>query len=318
MKTKLLVFLAAALCCLPADAQTFGYVATRVGTSSSVRVIDLGINQIVNTISMPSVSSISWVTITPDQALGFAGGSGSAVAVFASTLLRYIIIPGASTSAEVTADSARLYVVNSGRLVTVIDTGTSSIIDTIDLGGSPGARYITFSPDGTRAYVTDRAGFSIIDIDPGSGTYHTVLAYIFTPQEPTGLAVTPDGSKLYLTTNRAILATDLFSYLVYTVEEIASQGIAVSPDGSYAMAAATDANFDMVVVNTATDQVALNTGPQNVSGLAITPDGSRVYALSRRTCPTPAGLIYPVSAIDSRRFNGISLSNATFTWITIR
>jgi YVTN family beta-propeller protein len=92
------------------------------------------------------------------------------------------------------------YVPNGGdNTVSVIDTGTNTVVATIPVGPQPQAVAIT--PDGTRAYVPG-AGFttlpgtlvSVIDISTD-----TVVATISVGRFPTGVAITPDGTRAYVT-----------------------------------------------------------------------------------------------------------------------
>ena len=81
--------------------------------------------------------------------------------------------------------------------VSVIDTATNTVIATIPVGGQPWA--VAVSPDGTRAYVTNREGtVSVIDT-----ATNTVTATI--PVGPTafGVAVSPDGTRAYVTNGGA-------------------------------------------------------------------------------------------------------------------
>jgi YVTN family beta-propeller protein len=63
---------------------------------------------------------------------------------------------------------------------------------------------IAFTPDGSRAYVgntgypTGVSNISVIDTDPTSPTFHTVLATI-PASFPYGVAFTPDASRAYVT-----------------------------------------------------------------------------------------------------------------------
>ncbi|UUO01066.1 hypothetical protein M4D79_20665 [Mycolicibacterium novocastrense] len=118
---------------------------------------------------------------------------------------------------------ARAYVVNSNlNTVTVIDIDPNSptynrVVDTDDIangvnniavGGTP--YRIVISPDGTRAYVMRLSGddVAVIDIEPGSPTYNRLTdADPDTPaidtypvgDSPDGIAITPDGTRLYVT-----------------------------------------------------------------------------------------------------------------------
>ena len=77
-----------------------------------------------------------------------------------------------------------------------------------DIPVSGGIRYQpTIARDGKRMYVPIHSGVSVIDVDPSSATFHTELMTIPTPiigsvgtifEGPFDLALTPDGTKLYV------------------------------------------------------------------------------------------------------------------------
>src|SRR5262249_32728505 len=73
--------------------------------------------------------------------------------------------------------------------------------EAVPLGGE--VHGIAINPAGTRAYVArngdDRV--AVIDVNPASGTYHTVLDNVVVGDGPHGVAVTPDGSRVYVTNN---------------------------------------------------------------------------------------------------------------------
>ena len=121
-------------------------------------------------------------------------------------------------------NGARAYVVNTNLdTVTVIDIDPNSpnynkVVDTnpmvagvqnISVGDAPNR--IAISPDGKRAYVTNVLGnnVAVIDIDPASVTYNQVIDTnpatvlvdaIPVGSSPGGIAITPDGTRAYVTT----------------------------------------------------------------------------------------------------------------------
>jgi YVTN family beta-propeller protein len=77
--------------------------------------------------------------------------------------------------------------------VSVIDTGTNTVTNTIPVGSAPHG--ITVSPDGSKVYVTNLASNTVSVI--GTGT-NTVTNTIPVGTTPWGIAVTSDGSKIYV------------------------------------------------------------------------------------------------------------------------
>jgi YVTN family beta-propeller protein len=80
----------------------------------------------------------------------------------------------------------------------VIDTATNTVTATISVGEEPIG--VAVSPDGSRVYVTNQAGFSTASvIDTAT---NTVTATIPVGMEASGVAITPDGSKVYVVNTR--------------------------------------------------------------------------------------------------------------------
>ena len=129
----------------------------------------------------------------------------------------------------------------------------------------------------------------------GSLQHNTVIATIAIPGSygsPRGIAVTPDGSRVYVA-NDLDYIVPLFNNRVhrYAVAMISTSNnsvsapipagstpfqVAIAPDGSRVYVA----NFDGTVsaINTATNSVkTIRTVPGGLSGMAITPDGKSIY-----------------------------------------
>jgi YVTN family beta-propeller protein len=88
------------------------------------------------------------------------------------------------------------YVTNADdNTVSVIDTLTNTVIDTIPVGNGPLG--IAITPDGTRAYVTNFFfGNTVSVIDTLT---NTVIDTIPVGNFPEGIAITPDGTRAYVT-----------------------------------------------------------------------------------------------------------------------
>ena len=78
--------------------------------------------------------------------------------------------------------------------VSVIDTASNSVMQTIEVGSAPlgGA----LAPDGNRAYVVDSVLNNVLVIDTAN---NTVLATVQVGPGPEGIAITPDGKFAYVT-----------------------------------------------------------------------------------------------------------------------
>jgi YVTN family beta-propeller protein len=113
-----------------------------------------------------------------------------------------------------------------------------------------------------------------------------VVATIGVGGAPSGVAVTPDSSKVYVTNGNccAVSVIDTASNAVVATIEVGLQpeGVAVTPDGSRAYV--TDYSTNTVsVIDTATDTVVGSPIEVGVrpEGVAVTPDGSKAYVANQ-------------------------------------
>lgn len=183
--------------------------------------------------------------------------------------------------------SQQLYVPTnsgSGSTLLTIDSSTFAVTEQMMLP-LLGPDFVA-SPDGSVLYGT--TGSSIVVINPGTGA---VIATIPLGAQPGGMAITPDGTKLYV--SDGTLAPNLgnsISLIDTATNKIVSKitvgnepsDIAISPDGRTAYIANTSDNT-ISVVDTATGTVSqiilLNSlnAAGNPSALSITPDGTQLY-----------------------------------------
>ena len=173
------------------------------------------------------------------------------------------------------------YVVNADGTVSVVDTSTNTITATIAIGALPGG--VSFSPDGTRAYVANRGDSSISVIDTASNTVVATVA-LAPDSFPLYPAVTPDGKFLYV--------AEVFSGNVEVVSAAANSvvasipvggfpcSVAITPDGAHGYVSN---GIDFVsVIDIATNTISVGSIPVTSDGncafqFAVTPAGDAVY-----------------------------------------
>jgi YVTN family beta-propeller protein len=191
--------------------------------------------------------------------------------------------------------------VSSNDGILVIDTGDNKVVDTISGPSSPTA----VAPDGKHVYafgpstsdlvlnisVINAANDEVVASIPLDGTLAGAVAF----QNPSALAVTPDGSHLYVTTEFcpfpafachpeaayfAVWAIDTSTHktvLISTGKGIAD-GIAFSPDGKYTYLAEYDPYYGLPqVMVVETGSSILLPGNNAIQAIAITPDGKHLY-----------------------------------------
>jgi YVTN family beta-propeller protein len=182
-------------------------------------------------------------------------------------------------SIAVAPDVGRLYVVNEfAKTVSVIDIASNAVVATIAIGGSPNA--IATSPDGSQVYVLNGSGgAAVVAIDTATNDVVTIapLAVL----QARGMAITPDGAHLYVSTLGAnsviVVATASMSVMATIPVGKVPLGVDITPDGSHAYVAASASNA-VYAIDTATNEVVatipVDNEPQSAS---ITPDGTRAY-----------------------------------------
>jgi YVTN family beta-propeller protein len=153
---------------------------------------------------------------------------------------------------------------------------------------------VAVTPDGSKVYVANydlnnpnNPDYSVSVIATATNTVTAVIRdHSF--NMPDGVAVTPDGSKVYVANcvgnTMSVIATATDTVTTITDSSFsAAVGVAVSPDGStvYVSNYAADTGNTVSVIDTATDTVTtVIRDPSSFNfpwGVAVTPDGSTVY-----------------------------------------
>ncbi|MCH9630069.1 MAG: hypothetical protein S4CHLAM37_00620 [Chlamydiia bacterium] len=212
-----------------------------------------------------------------------------------------------SLSAAVLVNPQRAYVVNhENNTVSLISTSTDTLQDSPVFTGFNYPSEIAILPNGLKGYVTNMEGDSVSVIDFVNNTVdHTSLTGF---DSPFALAVTPDGKKVYVISGASytvMTAGDPISVIdveTNTVEHtnidtntfVSPMDIVISPDGQRAFISY---RYEGVaVIDIKTNQVIeyLTAGFSEPSGIAITPDGTKVYVLNYADSS--------VSIIDTRTY----------------
>ncbi|MGB9926845.1 MAG: PKD domain-containing protein [Methanosarcina sp.] len=192
--------------------------------------------------------------------------------------------------------STYAYITNfDSNSVSVINTGNNTLKATVPVGSDPLG--IALSPDGTRAYITnsnykDRGTVSVIDTARNKVIATIDIGYKY---GPCGIAVTPDGKKLFVA-DRDINGVSVIDTATNTVTATISVGIgplgvAASPDGKKVYVANRYSNDISVIdtdTNTVISTVKVGLGP---CGVAVNQAGTKIYVAN---CESNA-----VSVIDA-------------------
>jgi len=127
------------------------------------------------------------------------------------------------------------------------------------------------------AYITNYTSntVSVIDLSTRSVT-HTIPVGV----RPTGVAVTPDGSRVYVANydshTVSVISTETNTVIATIPVSGWSYGVAVTPDGSHVYVADHHAS-NVSVISTATNTVVANISVFKPFQIAISPNGGTAY-----------------------------------------
>jgi YVTN family beta-propeller protein len=172
--------------------------------------------------------------------------------------------------------------------ISVFDTSTNSITDTIALGTHP--VLIALTPNNLFAYVTE-ANDSVGVINTGT---HAIQTTIILPagSAPVGIAITPNAQLAYvnnLGNNTVSMISTATSQVVGTISGFAEPwGIIITPDGRFAYVVNLNGGVSpgfISVIDLSSNTVLAGTiqvgaGP---TGIAITPNGQFVYVTNENS-----------------------------------
>ena len=153
-------------------------------------------------------------------------------------------------------DAKFVYVTSEDKgTVTVVATATRQAVKTIQVGRRP--RGIAFLPDGTRAFVTNENDATVSVIDTASLEVVQTIP-IGAGMKPMGMAMSHDGSHLYVTTGRGKKVFDLQPATgnILASFEVGDRpwGISLSPDEKLLFTANGPSN-DVSIIDVATHAV---------------------------------------------------------------
>jgi len=182
----------------------------------------------------------------------------------------------------VAPDGRRVYVVNSKNetghaqpgVVSVIDASSNIVVGNYIVGKN--AKAIAVNPDGKRAYVVNESSNTVSVLDLAGNT--TIPDIVITG--PLGIAISADGSRLYIgSTTAQLYVIDASTNQVLKkipVQSTYPTGVVVSPDGGKVYVTNNTANYICIIdVATGAEQtVNVGTAPY---ALAITPGGDKLY-----------------------------------------
>jgi gliding motility-associated-like protein len=157
-------------------------------------------------------------------------------------------------------------------------TGNIASFNAVNTGGTPITATITATPLSTGyAYIANGGSNTISVINTTTGS---VVTNIIVGNHPHGIAISPDGSKVYVTnllSSSVSVINTVNDMVIATIPVgVNPDGICISPDGN-TLYVANDGSNTVSVIDLSTKQLVANIPVKGALGIAITPDGKRVY-----------------------------------------
>jgi len=272
-----------------------------------VSVFDTGTRQEVARIPAGSepiqiISSLDGRTIFVSN---LASGEITVIETATFQVSERLQVAGEPLDMALSGDGATLYISNSGAgVITAIDVATLHVAELpVPLGFDPFGMAVAGATQ--TVYVTDIDGDEVLAIGPEG----SIIARIDVPGRPRSLAVSPDGSRLYVTSfaQGELTVIDVAANRVVNRIALPVSGafaVAVSPDGRKIYVTGHDDGV-VVIIDAARERVleTVQTGTQP-RALAFSPSGDLVFVTS-----ASSGEIYVLDAEENAVLQIFSAGN---------
>jgi YVTN family beta-propeller protein len=258
-----------------------------VTCNGSVQVIETSSNTVVASVSGSLVGGNAGgpnqIAITPDGQYAYltsyndgtvSHGIVSVIATSSNTVVKKLTVGFGATNVF-TAPAGALAYVATGEGISVIDTSTNTVVNTIPTAVIDGA----FTPNGAFAYVGAVGAVSVINAASKS-----VVDTVAVPggRAVWGVAVSPNGKFVYaaeegepLEAGQLLVISTATNEIVATVPiDLEPRAIAITPDGALVYVTSGEKRLERAgvsVVSTATKTVVAHVPLIGTFGVAITP-----------------------------------------------
>lgn len=239
------------------------------------------------TASVPMHRGPAGVAVTPDGRYAYVPHYDSVDVLVVDLVTRVVthtIQVGESPAAPaITPDGRKAYVAIYQRpAIAVIDIASNKVLTEIRLAGMPYA--VAADPAGDRVYATcyHANGSTVVAIDTIGDTVDGAIP--IDSNTPGQLAVSPDGSRVYVTdaAGKTTQVIDTASRTIIADLTLGASAVAVHPDNSRVyLGRASGATTAVLVVDTATLSVtAVVPVPSSPVDIAVSHDGAYAYVVS--------------------------------------
>lgn len=237
------------------------------------------------------------LAMSPDGAqlwvVNITHGSVSVIDTSTQVVVRTIAVGSMPYALAFSPSGSEVWVVNNvSDSISVIDRFTYVVTSTIPLPASASPTEITFTPDGTKAWVTDvadvamedRGAIVIVDVTSKTVSGSPIAVSGF----PNQIAFSPDGSRAWVTTSNSFTGTvtvidtatrTILGSPISTGVGSVPVGVTISPNGSRVWVSG---NTSVIVIDPVTSTVVgqIPAGLR-ASFMAISPNATRLYVPNR-------------------------------------
>lgn len=303
------------------------------GASHQIQIITVSTHTVAATVAIPGVggtkSRPDAVAITPNGLTAYVV-DGANKLVYPVTIPSGTLGTGIAVGTQgdpgaiiVTPNGESVYVSNySSHNVSVIATSSNTVTATVTIGagetGKPIALAVT--PNSAHVYVADQGNSQIDDVATSSNTITKTIAVgsmvdanVAGGGNPNILAVTPDGSKLYVAsyTGHGVediaTSTDTVTSTITLFESATANpnALALTPNGCQ-LYVHEHAHNVVDAITVASDAVAAHplvgaTG--DPTGISVTPDSAHVY-VANKGAPSVSVIATATNAVSSTLAEG--------------
>jgi YVTN family beta-propeller protein len=281
------------------------------GASHQVQIINVSSQTLATTVAIPEVggtkSRPDAVAVTPNGLTAYVV-DGANKLVYPITISSGVLGAGIAVGTQgdpgavvVTANGETVYVANySAHNVSVITTSSNKVTATVAIGagetGKPIALAVT--PNSSHVYVADQGNAQIDDITTASNTVSKTIAVgsmvdanVVGGGDPNILAITPEGSKLYVAsyTGHGVediaTATDTVTGTITLFESATANpnALALTPNGCQ-LYVHEHAHNVVDVITVSSDAVPAHPAVGTTgdpTGISVTPDSTHVYVANK-------------------------------------
>ena len=281
------------------------------GASHQVQIITVSSQSVSQTVPIPEVGGVKSrpdaVAITPNGSTAYVV-DGANKLVYPLTLSSNTLGTGIAVGTQgdpgaivVTPNGETVYVANySSHSVSAIATSSNKVTATVAIGagetGKPTALAVT--PNSAHVYVADQGNSQIDDIATASNTVSKTIAVgsmvdanVAGGGDPNILAITPDGSKLYVAsyTGRGVediaISTDTLTSTIKLFESSSANPNALSLTPNGCQLYVHDHAHNVVdAITVSSDAVPAHPAVGTTgdpTGMSATPDGAHVYVANK-------------------------------------